>query len=438
MPLPSLQGPPPAPPSPSPPPPPHPTTASNAVFVESALAAGAAVEHDANRLYDRATTSAQLAAAPLWRGLPPRHILGAWRVLVEKLRRHGDHWSVWTNWYDDVLAGTPRSEAEDAAFTDLPGELPWDDGAEAVNTEVARRLAKLRRDQEPTEIPDHDAASVRMEEQNGSASESSTEVERRPIAEIIPELAEVTSPIPIANSRGQLDVVPNPRFDAPDLADDLPNLPIGQCGVIRIILTGLPRNAPKHLVEALHCYDEELKARGIRPILLLLKDSAAIIAAEVDAPRAEILWLDPGLRTGFDRFFENHMLFMKHFPLDSKRETFYATIPFDQDRAESMDLVKPFRNVAEAAREAHADGKVTDAALAVMDRMTEFVRALPVSPIHGPQPTAEKKRFLLKALGFFVATLGVLSSVASFATVDFSLLMTRLDQAIKMLSSLIH
>jgi hypothetical protein len=203
--------------------------------------------------------------------------------------------------------------------------------------------------------------------------------------------------------------------------------------VIRIILAGLPQNAPKHLLEALHSYDEEPMARGVRPILLLLKDSAAVIAAEVDAPQAEVEWLGPGLRAGFDGFLENHILFMKHFPLDAKREALYATIPFDQERAERMDLAKPFRNVAEAAREAHADGKVTDTALAVMDKMTEFVRALPVSPV-----PAAKKRFLLKALGFFVATLGVLSSVASFATVNFSLLTTRLDQAIKILSSFIH
>jgi hypothetical protein len=107
--------------------------------------------------------------------------------------------------------------------------LPWDNGAEAVNTEIAQRLATIRRDQEPVEIPDQPAASVRMEEQNGIASERSAEVERRPIAEIIAELAEVTSPTPVANSQGQLDVVPNPRFDAPDLTVDLPNLPIAQC-----------------------------------------------------------------------------------------------------------------------------------------------------------------------------------------------------------------
>jgi hypothetical protein len=41
----------------------------------------------------------------------------AWQGLVQELRRHGDHWSVWIDWYDDVLAGTPRSEAEEAAFT---------------------------------------------------------------------------------------------------------------------------------------------------------------------------------------------------------------------------------------------------------------------------------------------------------------------------------
>jgi hypothetical protein len=70
------------------------------------------------------------------------------------LRRLGPHWQIWIDWYDDILAGTPpgreRSEEWEMAFTDVGEPLPWDDGAEAVNTEIARRLGNLKSDK-PTE-----------------------------------------------------------------------------------------------------------------------------------------------------------------------------------------------------------------------------------------------------------------------------------------------
>lgn len=54
---------------------------------------------------------------------------------------------MWTDWYENIALHEPHrgiSEAEDAAYTDIPGVLPWQDGAEAVNTEIARRLQELR------------------------------------------------------------------------------------------------------------------------------------------------------------------------------------------------------------------------------------------------------------------------------------------------------
>ncbi|MCG6203974.1 hypothetical protein LPW26_04955 [Rhodopseudomonas sp. HC1] len=59
----------------------------------------------------------------------------------------GDHWSVWTDWYREVAAGGSTSrtfKAWDAAFTDLPGELPWGFGAEAVNSAIRSRIDVLK------------------------------------------------------------------------------------------------------------------------------------------------------------------------------------------------------------------------------------------------------------------------------------------------------
>ncbi|ABD05497.1 hypothetical protein RPB_0786 [Rhodopseudomonas palustris HaA2] len=124
--------------------------AASATAYASASASATAyavIQGDAQRLHDGAMTPEQLASASLWIGLPPPSIGGAWQGLAAELRALGPHWSVWIHWYEDVLAGSPHagtSEAEEAAFTDLPGELPWDAGAEAVNTEIARRLRAIR------------------------------------------------------------------------------------------------------------------------------------------------------------------------------------------------------------------------------------------------------------------------------------------------------
>jgi hypothetical protein len=339
------------------------------------------VQDDAKRLHGRATTSAQLAAAPLWPSLPPSPIGGAWQGLAQELRRHGDHWSVWTDWYDDVLAGTPRSEAEEAAFTDIPGRLPWRAGADAVNTEIARRLAEIRRDQEPAEISDQSPTSERN---------------RRPIATIISDLAEVASPQPALTSRGQLDAIPNRAFDLPSADDDLSTLPIRQSNLIKIILSDVPRNAPAYLWASLRSYQEELMARGVQPILPLLKDGAEIIAAAVHAPRAEDEWLEPGMCKAFDKFDENHILFVAHFPRDAEREAIYSQTPLDEERASGKELIEPFEAVAKATQDAHGEKRVTDNFVTVIERLTDLARVLATQPA----ASASQCQSLSRSAGF--------------------------------------
>jgi hypothetical protein len=177
---------------------------SAAAYADADSAAGhAAVKHDAQQLHDGATTPAQLAAARIWPIPSPPRVGGAWQRLAQDLRARGDHWSIWIDWYDDVLAGAPyavNSQADDAAFTDIPGQLPWDDGPEVVNTEIARRLAELRR-LKLSEIPDQSPAPVRVEERDGrvskttdrdsalGASERDFRAWRDPVVDHIDELA---------------------------------------------------------------------------------------------------------------------------------------------------------------------------------------------------------------------------------------------------------
>jgi hypothetical protein len=138
--------------------------------------AASAIKHDARRLYDRIITAEQLTNDRLWRDTQPPGFNEAWGRLKGALSALGRHWVVWSDWYEYVALHPPKAyrgvtEAQDAAFTDIPGELPWDNGAEAVNAEIARRLADIVKSS--TRVPDQSPAPVRVEERNGKISQQS-------------------------------------------------------------------------------------------------------------------------------------------------------------------------------------------------------------------------------------------------------------------------
>jgi hypothetical protein len=376
-------------------------------------------KHDVQLLSDQVLTVEQLAASPLWPHLPPPRIRGAWQELAQALRTSGDHWSVWIDWYDDALgdASYKMTEAEDAAFTDIPGELPWGEGAEAVNTEIARRLRALT----------------------------------------LARLAEVASPQPSKTDKNQLHAGPNHPFDVPNAHDDLSTLPLRQRNLIKGMLRDLPKNAPEHVKGFLRSYDDELKSRGAQPILGLLQDDADIIAAAVAATRAEDEWLEAGMRKAFDRFAENHQQFVTHFPLDADREKLYADTLVNEAEATGKKFIEPFEKVAEAARAAHQAGTATDDFMMVIDKMTEFARVVSTQPPAASrdrqvaaspeikvssedriEPVTTKKRVILGSLGFFTGTLGVASSAVTLTTTPYANLPEALRSAIEMLSRLLH
>lgn len=107
-----------------------------------------ATKADAQALVDGEMMLATVTRSPLWQDGTPQWASGAWIKLATKLRRSGDHWLVWIDWYDYVLKGSPvepeRTEAWEMAFVDLPECLPWQSGAESVNREIAARLAAVK------------------------------------------------------------------------------------------------------------------------------------------------------------------------------------------------------------------------------------------------------------------------------------------------------
>jgi hypothetical protein len=148
---------------------------ARAIDAHTAAAFHAVVKHDAERLHDGVLTAEQLARDQLWPVSAPGEFADEWQRLYSELHALGYHWRVWTDWYQNVVLHEPHrgiTEAENAAFTDIPGKLPWDDGAEAVNLEIARRLSELSRGVESSEIPNQAPAPVRVEERNGRVSKA--------------------------------------------------------------------------------------------------------------------------------------------------------------------------------------------------------------------------------------------------------------------------
>ncbi|ACF03743.1 hypothetical protein Rpal_5256 [Rhodopseudomonas palustris TIE-1] len=344
---------------------------------------------------------------------------------------------VWTDWYESAVKGLPLREVEDAAFTDRPGELPWDDGAEAVNTEIARRLRVVQGEEEPS---------------------SETPLPKVSRAETIARLAEVASPQPSINDSGQLDAGPNKLFDVPTADEDLSTLPVRQRSLIGGILKTLPPQAPPALQEFLRSYGEELKIRGTQPILGLLKDDADIIMASVRAPRAEDEWLEAGIRKAFDRFQENHDLLMAHFPLDAEREKLYSETPVDEEKAAGKDFTAPFEGVAQAAKHAHDAGLVTGDFLAATQGMSETAQVLSTLPLareierrKAPSPdvalsendrivpVSTKQRVVLNGLGFYSGADERLAQMANMVTIaSYPPLVTALKSAVDALSKLLN
>jgi hypothetical protein len=245
------------------------------------------------------------------------------------------------------------------------------------------------------------------------------------------ELADVASPQPTLSIDGLLHAGPNNPYDVPRGDDDLATLPIRQRALISTLLSDLPNNAPRYLRSALTSYDDELKNRGAQPILGLLKDMASIIEAGIQSFETEGDWLADGMRTAFSLFVENHVLFIKHFPLDPKREDIYARTPVDEDIATGSELTHPFQEVARAASEARTAGLATNDFTRIVSAMAEFSKIISTLPpasrktaevVVRPEdrmsigePISSRKRILLSGIGFFERVYNLVGTSAQLA-----------------------
>jgi hypothetical protein len=283
-------------------------------------------------------------------------------------------------------------------------------------------------------------------------------------------LAEMASPSPSLTADGRLDAGPNQPYDVPTTGSDLPTLPLRQQAIIKTILESLPGNAPRQLKKSLENYDDELKVRGVQPILGLLKDMAAIIDADVGAPAALREWLEEGIEEAFKRFAENHALFVKHFPLDPEREELYERTSVDESEASGPALSAPFEDVANATITANKAGLTTDDFVKIVDKLAEFAKVISTLPAPLPDSTSPsgkhgtksendmsdfptvrpedrtplaavsaKKRAVLSGFGFFERAYNLMGSTATLiGTEQGKALLASLEKSLAALSKLIN
>lgn len=231
----------------------------------------------------------------------------------------------------------------------------------------------------------------------------------------------MASPSPHIASDGRLTAGTNIPYDIPSGNDDLATLPLRQRGLIKIILSDLPPNAPNFLRTAFKGYDEELLARGSQPILGLLNDITSIVETCISSPTSAREWLEDGMHAAIEKFLDNHSEMRKHFPLDPKRERAYEQISIDDDGAEGAALSRPFQDVASASGPAGQAGITTDDFVRIIDKMTDYAKTISTLPINGQITSARKtvsakKRLLLSGLGFFERAYNLLGSTASLVS----------------------
>lgn len=267
------------------------------------------------------------------------------------------------------------------------------------------------------------------------------------------KLAQVASPAPSLTKDGRLDAGPNVPYDVPVsdselAANELTTLPLRQRAIIKSILSGLPGNAPKQLKTSLESYDDELRVRGVQPILDLLKDLAAIIQADTGASNATSEWLDEGIREAFARFTKNHNLFLKYFPLDPEREEVYRRMVVDENKASGRVLSAPFEAVARETKKAWEANLTTDDFFKVVQKVTEIVTltsTMPTSSDVRVQETVEgapvtvKKRALLSGFGFLERVYNLMgSTVTLIGTEQGRTLLAVIREALAALARLIE
>jgi hypothetical protein len=98
-----------------------------------------------------------VAKLALWAtGESPNWTAQRWSGLAHGLAATDLGWEVWTNWYEDRLAGVLRSDARELAHVEVANEL-WARGPAKVNAWIIRRIKELEPKPSESRAPDRPA-----------------------------------------------------------------------------------------------------------------------------------------------------------------------------------------------------------------------------------------------------------------------------------------
>ena len=86
-----------------------------------------------------------LMSAPLWQSGMPMWFLHAYEKMKVNLRSAGQGWSVWTDWYDAILAGNPTPGGEELELyrVTLDSEEDWAKGPAHVNALIKKKQEEI-------------------------------------------------------------------------------------------------------------------------------------------------------------------------------------------------------------------------------------------------------------------------------------------------------
>ncbi len=121
-----------------------------------------AVSSDAT-LMEQGRTAPDIAGSQLWADdHQPDPLRWLWREMQAALLAAKQDWEVWTNWYDDRLAGRVRDAERELAYVLIDDAL-WTQGPAIVNAEIKRRIEELEPYSPPIEvIPEQEPNATRF------------------------------------------------------------------------------------------------------------------------------------------------------------------------------------------------------------------------------------------------------------------------------------
>jgi hypothetical protein len=100
-------------------------------------------------LMEQGRAASEIAGLPLWPNDQPDELRSLWQKMKETLLAAKQDWDVWTDWYDDRLAGRVREEERELAYVRIADDPlnqgdPWNQGPAIVNAEIRRRIKKFK------------------------------------------------------------------------------------------------------------------------------------------------------------------------------------------------------------------------------------------------------------------------------------------------------